>query len=178
MANAMKNRYIVEGSVARIIAQDKYEILVDADDLDIVHERYPNTWTVNNTGINKRYVSGVMKGKVLWLSRYIMSAPSGMIVDHINRNTLDNRRSNLRIVTSFENGQNRSLQSNNKTGYRGVFHRKDTNKWIAYVYRDRKRHHLGSFDTPEEANAVAVYHRKLLLPYSYEGNEQFDGRVS
>lgn len=171
----MKNRFIVEGAVARIIAQDKYEILVDSSDLEIVHDRYPNTWTVFNTGINKRYVSGVLKGKVLWLSRHIMSAPSGMIVDHINRNTLDNRRDNLRIVTSFENGQNRSLQSNNKTGYRGVFHRKDTGKWVAYVYRDRIKHHLGSFDTPEEANAVVMYHRKILLPYSYDNPELLTG---
>jgi len=53
------------------------------------------------------------------LHRLIMNPPKGLVVDHINRNPLDNRRSNLRIVTIQENLRNQ-IRPNNKTGKTGV----------------------------------------------------------
>ena len=62
------------------------------------------------------------KQKVISMSRFIMNAPKGMLVDHKNGDTLDNRRKNLRICTHAENGRNRT-KINNKHGFKGLkFH--------------------------------------------------------
>tara|TARA_R110000824_G_scaffold396554_1_gene598108 strand:- start:1212 stop:1535 length:324 start_codon:yes stop_codon:yes gene_type:complete len=84
------------------------------------------------------------------MQRFIMDAPKGMQVDHINRNPLDNRKSNLRICTNAENSYNTGPQKNNTSGYKGVSWRKDAKKWTAYIGHAPKSH-LGYFDTPEEA---------------------------
>lgn len=85
-----------------------------------------------------------------YLHRYIMGTmPKGMVVDHINRNTLDNRRQNLRVVTIQENLRNQ-LRPNNKTGYTGVSigHK---GKYNAQIKHNYKKIHLGTFDTIKEA---------------------------
>ena len=65
--------------------------------------------------------------------------------DHINRDTLDNRRENLRPATNSENMRNRSLFSNNTSGVSGVWQRSDTKKWQAEVKVNKKRIYLGDF---------------------------------
>lgn len=65
------------------------------------------------------------------LSRFITNCPKGLVVDHINRDTLDNRKCNLRICTQFENMQNRS---NNKTGTVGVRYYKTDDTYIAEMF--------------------------------------------
>jgi len=72
------------------------------------------------------------------------------IVDHINRNTRDNRLSNLRAATFSTSCANRKLNHQNKTGYKGVKRRKN-GRYIARICKDGKRLHVGTFDTPEEA---------------------------
>jgi hypothetical protein len=65
-----------------------------------------------------------------------MNAKSGDIVDHINRNTLDNRRCNLKLVTKSENCLNHKLRKDNKCGYTGV--NKQENKYRARAYVNKK----------------------------------------
>jgi len=72
-------------------------------------------------------------------------------VDHINGDTLDNRRENLRLATHAQNQQNRKVRSDSKSGYKGVWYRSDTGKWCAEIKANRKRYCLGSFGTPEDA---------------------------
>lgn len=83
------------------------------------------------------------------MHRVIMDAPVGMEVDHINGNSLDNRRKNLRICTRAENGANRKKQKNNTTGYKGV--RPYFHKWSARLDHKKKSVFLGLYKTPEEA---------------------------
>lgn len=59
--------------------------------------------------------------------------------DHANRNTLDNRRENLRIADSFQNAQNASRRSDNSSGYKGVCWHKPTGKWSAYINVEKRR---------------------------------------
>lgn len=72
--------------------------------------------------------------------------------DHIDRNPLNNRKHNLRKASATENGRNRGLQSNNTSGFTGVWFRKDTNKWSAVIaIAKNKVVSLGCFENKEDA---------------------------
>ena len=71
------------------------------------------------------------------------------LVDHINGDVTDNRRSNLREATPSQNGANRRIGADNTSGYKGVS--RDRSRWIAHIKENRVTHTLGSFDTPEDA---------------------------
>lgn len=99
------------------------------------------------------------------MHRTILSAPTGMDVDHINGDGLDNRRENLRTCSHAENCRNRGYNSNSKSGIKGVIWDKSRNKWTAGVKVDGKRYNLGRFSSKDEA--VEVY-RKALKHYHGE----------
>lgn len=81
------------------------------------------------------------KRSYYYLHRLIMECPKELTVDHINHNTLDNRRCNLRICTQFQNNQNK-LRTKIRPGVRKV-----NKKFVAYI----NGKHLGTFNTKEEA---------------------------
>ena len=79
---------------------------------------------------------------------------NGMQLDHISHGTMsfvDNRRSNIRIVTESQNQMNRSIFANNKSGVPGVHWYKKTGKWMAYIWLEGKMVYLGLFDNIEFA---------------------------
>ena len=76
----------------------------------------------------------------------------GELVDHIDLNPLNNRRSNLRLANKRKNATNSKKRSDNKSGYKGVCWSKPAKRWRAYGKRDGKQIHLGYFDTPTEAH--------------------------
>lgn len=101
---------------------------------------------------------------MLRMHRLILSAKPGDIVDHINQNTLDNRRKNLRIVTQSQNMVNMKPRRTNKSGYKGVckvshpaYHHRP---WLATTWKNNKQVHIGYFATAKEA-AIA-YNKKVL----------------
>jgi len=76
-------------------------------------------WAITRSaGVNRKlgepYACTKIEGKKVYMHRFIMGGPKGLIVDHINRQTLDNRRENLRIVTHSENMKNRESWAKNK----------------------------------------------------------------
>lgn len=71
-------------------------------------------------------------------------------IDHINGKRDDNRFANLRLATRCENMANQKVRSNNRSGFRGVSLR-ESGKWRALLVAAGRRHHLGHFDTKEEA---------------------------
>ena len=85
------------------------------------------------------------------MHREIIKTPADMQVDHINRNRLDNRKANLRVVTKSENLKNKEIYKNNKSGFRGVSWNASKRKWVAQINVNEKRKHVGSFASPEEA---------------------------
>lgn len=85
------------------------------------------------------------------MHREIMNAPDGVQVDHINGDSLDNRKINLRLCTNAENLRNRGKQINNTSGYKGVCWSVRKQKWQAQIKVDRKAKFLGNFETPEDA---------------------------
>lgn len=99
----------------------------------------------------RRSVSGrlYIQGKNGQLSRWLLNAPSGMHVDHINGNTLDNRRCNLRVCTPSQNQWNRK-RSPGVTRLKGVAKISDpraVSKWRATIQKNGKRHTIGMFRT-------------------------------
>lgn len=127
------------------------EFLVDADDYSKI-SKY--TWYLNQSG----YIENQKMGK---LHRFLLNAPDGEEVDHINRNKLDNRKSNLRIVDCSINRQNRGkLKNKTVCNYKGVYIDRKTNKYYAVVVKNRKNYYSKMFDLEEDAamayNKIAV----------------------
>ncbi len=81
--------------------------------------------------------------------------PEGQI-DHINLIKTDNRLSNLREATSFQNRQNLGLRVDNSTGFKGVHRASRGDNYEASIGFNGKRIHLGTFDTPEKAHAAYI----------------------
>ena len=102
------------------------------------------------------------KGKVerIYLHRAILKAGKGIHVDHINGNTLDNRKQNLRLCSIAENNRNVGKRKNNISGYKGVFLNKKISKWFAQVSFEKKGIYLGSFSSKKDA--ARAYNRAAI----------------
>jgi hypothetical protein len=99
------------------------------------------------------------KSQLIMMHREILAPSSGMQVDHINRDPLDNRRVNLRLATAGQNYANGS-RALPRSGFRGVeYQPHGKNKFTVRTFIDGKRVYLGSFATLEEAAQVASKHR-------------------
>ena len=102
--------------------------------------------------------------------RLIMDCPDDMVVDHINHNTFDNRKENLRICTVSQNGMNQKLSLRNKSGIKGVSFHKKSNKWRAIITVNQKQISLGEFDNMQDAiNARQDAEIKYFNEYRYKG---------
>lgn len=122
--------------------KEKARTLIDLEDIDKVKQY---KWNLNA----REYV--YTDSTNILLHRLIMNCPDDKVVDHINHNKLDNRKSNLRICTQQQNSKNRSICSKNTSGITGVWWYKPCGKWCAQITYNKKRIHLGLFDTLEEA---------------------------
>ena len=85
----------------------------------------------------------------LQMHRLILAAPVGVMVDHRNRDGLDNRRANLRLATRSQNGHNYPAWG--KSGFRGVTWCKGKARWESQLCVDGVRHFLGRFASAEDA---------------------------
>ena len=96
--------------------------------------------------------------KKVCMHRQILHAPSGMLVDHIDRNGLNNRKSNLRVCTAAQNCCNRGPNRNGSSKYKGVYWHKRNKKWLVGISAPQKRLFLGSF--VDQLEAAIAYDRK------------------
>lgn len=131
------------------------EVLIDEEDLEIVA---PYRWEVKASRSGKGSIYVYARDFLrpdgrhrVAMHRLLLNPPTSSVVDHINRNGLDNRRQNLRIATRTQNQANRRLPSVNTSGYRGIYFSKRKNRWIARVSIGHKHNYLGSFHSPAEA---------------------------
>jgi hypothetical protein len=99
--------------------------------------------------------------RLLWKMR--KGFDSVLDIDHANGNGLDNSEGNLREATRSQNRHNTGAYKCNKTGYKGVFYRKDRGKYVASIRIHGKSKHLGHYDSAEEAHAVYSREAKLLF---------------
>lgn len=82
-------------------------------------------------------------------------------IDHINNVKNDNRLANLRIATHSQNCANAPVRSHSKSGYKGVTFRRG--KWIARLVCVEVKKHIGTFDTPEEAQAAYMEEARRIF---------------
>src|SRR3990167_818248 len=91
-------------------------------------------WYCDSKGYASRSIIKDGKHTTEQLHRVIMKAQKGQEIDHIDRNSLNNCRNNLRFVSHAENMANRKLQKNNSSGYAGVTFLPKHNKWVARLW--------------------------------------------
>ncbi len=157
-----------------------YDVQIDDEDWDKV-KGY--TWYVDMPYFIKKgrykiqasYYFPDKTHKTIILSRVIMGvafSDKDVIVDHIDGNTLDNRKQNLRVCNNTQNCWNQKRPKNSKTGYKGVCYDKTCNKYRAYLTKHRKRCNLGYYVSPEEA--AKAYDKGALLCYGEYARLNFD----
>jgi hypothetical protein len=137
--------------------------MVSIEDYDTLNK---HKWFISKGRKNDIYITRSLynpetkKRKNLRMHRIIMQAKDGEIVDHINRNTLDNRRCNLRITDKFGNARNKNIYKNNTSGYKGVWF--ENNKWSSYIYYN-KYIRLGFYKIKEDAALAYDFASKILF---------------
>lgn len=132
-----------------------YVALIDSEDYARVSSKKWYAATLRD----ERYVyafSGGGKAELFNMHRFVCGLGKGdkSQVDHINHNTLDNRRANLRLCSHGENQRHSRRQSNNRSGYKGVYWKPDHNRWLVEIRAEGKAIHIGYF-TDKIAAAIA-----------------------
>ena len=155
-----------------------FRALPPQDQLRAMFDYDPDTGILLNKRLNRR-AGYVLKGgnstkahwcvkigscvftqqRIIWMWIHGVD-PESFLVDHIDQDSLNNRLSNLRLVTRRQNRENSKLNSNNSSGYRGVY--KMGKKWQAKIMLPKGRaRSIGVFDTPEDAHeALVAYHTR------------------
>lgn len=113
------------------------------------------------------------KPKTVLMAREIAKPKGRNQVDHINHDTLDNRKDNLRICTRSQNAMNQQKQNNNTSGFKGVCWSKHNRKWVSRIVLEGKTIHIGGFNSREDAGRA--YDEKATEIYGKFAHLNFSG---
>jgi 5'(3')-deoxyribonucleotidase len=142
------NEIIIKENFAEVILYNKEckeiaRTIIDKDDVNKVKDI---AWSVDNYGY--AHTSGCHKR----MHQYIINYDTNIyVIDHINRNKLDNRKINLRLCTKLENNRNIEIQKNNSSGFVGVHYDSNCRLWRARITVNYKSIYIGSYKTFDEA---------------------------
>jgi hypothetical protein len=124
------------------------KVLVDSRDWERL-EQY--SWYTSNDG-HHLYLKANVEGSTINFHDQVVNPPKNMMVDHIDGNTLNNLRNNLRVCNASQNQANQSVQKIKKTSqFKGVHYSESKQKWISQIGFEKKRKHIGNFNTEIEA---------------------------
>ena len=133
------------------LTQNKYA-LVDDENFEWLDQW---KWHYNNGyAMRRKHIKGRKSGIYILMHNLINGTPKGLDTDHVDRDRLNNQRSNLRTVTHQQNAFNAKLNLRNTSGYKGVSLDKVLNKWKVYIILNDKYIHLGRFLNLEDAILV------------------------
>lgn len=121
------------------------------------HKIKEHNWYINKDG----YVCTHLKNGT-YMHRYLIEPNINQEIDHIDGNRSNNKRDNLRICNSRQNKMNKSIQTNNKSGYKGVYWDKQLNKWRTRIKYKGKHIHVGLYSNLIEA---AIAYNKKAVEY-------------
>ncbi len=142
------------------------ETLIDLEDYDRLKNDNLLKWNAQKSS-KRFYVSkNTSSNGKIYLHRYIMNCPDGFCIDHINGNSLDNRKSNLRICSFRENSRNVK-----KDSFKGVTKTRNK-KWQAQIQHDGNHINLGVFST--EADAARAYDIAAAFLFKEYASFNFD----
>jgi hypothetical protein len=116
--------------------------------------------------INKKYV-------VIYMHRLLMKTPAGMLTDHIDNDSLNNQKCNLRICSKGENQRNSNRPITNTSGYKGVYFHQ--NKYMAAISLNNRFKYIGIFDTP--LDAALAYDNKAREIYGEFARPNFKAKM-
>lgn len=143
-----RNEYRIEDGVVYVkLTNSDEEFICDESDW---HAMLKYTWFKDAYGYPCTNASNG-NSRTIKFHLMLLGTKEGLVVDHINRNKLDNRRENLRFVTQHVNSINKGMNKNNTSGYTGVKFIKGTKQWSASIMFNYKYIYLGRYATKEEA---------------------------
>lgn len=122
-------------------------------------------WTAFFSG-SKPYAARRERGRLVLMHRVVNGTPDGMLTDHIDGDTLNNRRGNLRNATASQNMMNKVGKRGGSSRFKGVWfdrHQSGSKRWRAAIILNGAKRYLGRFPTEEEAGAA----------YASAASEQF-----
>lgn len=153
-----------------------FETIIDDCDYDELskHKWYPQ---ING---HRKYA---INGEGILMHRLILNAPSGLEVDHIDGNGLNNTRQNLRLCTRSQNQFNKEKNKGKRdkctSRYKGVHWQKSMNKWEVLITKEGDRTIIGYFDTEEEAaRAYDVEAKELHGEFAYLNFPWLDAEIA
>lgn len=130
------------------------------------------TWLVNRAGNAKAgtkaghkkrtsHITIMVDGKAYFAHRlawlYMKGEWSSCAIDHINQNSYDNRFLNLREASVEQNNCNIAKNKLNTSGYKGVYWKKSSSKWVAQIRKMKKHYHLGYYNNVHDAAQAYNY---------------------
>lgn len=142
--------------------------LVDNEDFDMLNKY---KWKSSNTKGKFFYAHRYIGNNQILMHRVIMNTPKGFDTDHIDHNTLNNQKENLRIVSRQLNNANRKPNTKTASGYKGLQWDGRVEKWFAKVMFNKKYIYAGSY--LNKIDAAKAYNRlakKLFGEYAYLNN--------
>ena len=127
--------------------------MVDDDDYDWLRGF---NWSASGKKTRRYATRGTRNRKLgtqtkFYLHRVLLNAPPDKHVDHINGDTFDNRKCNLRLCEHKENIRNAKRQKRNVSGFKGVSFSAEKERYVAHIRTDGKSRYLGYFDKKEDA---------------------------
>ena len=134
--------------------------IIDLDDVEKVRDK---KWYLSKTG----YVCSKRKMGTLRLHVHVFNKSNNKHykIDHINRNKLDCRKENLRLANNTQNAINKSLMSNNTSGYTGVSYNKSKKRWESYIRVNKKKIRLGYHKDIKDAIIARLMAEKKYFGY-------------
>lgn len=142
---------------------------VDPDDYLVLSRC---NWCASDSGNGIHYAQRKDRKKTVLMHRFIMGVTDpNIFVDHINGDTLDNRRSNLRLCSRSQNNRNKTAHKNSTSKYLGVCWDKARSKWKSTIYVGNKVRHLGRFKN--EVDAAHAYDKAARSEFGEFANLNF-----
>lgn len=153
----------------RILKIREHDILLD--DIDYLRVACVS-WYVGNNG----YVTHKDRDLFLLLHRFVLGYYGSKVVDHKDRNKLNNQKDNLRVVDNWINNLNSGIPCHNTSGVKGVSQSITTGKFEAYITINDRKKYIGSYDTLDEAASAREGYESEILAEPSLREAAFDQR--